>query len=195
MKLTSSIGQARLLAVAAGLCAVLTPSVSWAVQPSANDADQRLRAAVVYRLARYAGWNAKVFADEKSPVVIGVLGDDAFARTLAEVSNGKTSEGRRFDIRTLKKSADATGCHLLFVSKSEQGNLRKILEDVAKQPLVTVSDMEGFTRSGGMVQFWVSRGMPRFEVNLGAAKAAGVTLSSRFLRFSRIVGTNNFKER
>jgi hypothetical protein len=58
---------------------------------------------------------------------------------------------------------------------------------VAGSPVLTISDVDEFARSGGIAQFFVERGKMRFRVNLESAKRAQLQLSSRLLSLAELV--------
>jgi len=63
-----------------------------------------------------------------------------------------------------------------------QKDLKKILNELRKDPVLTVSDIPHFVQRGGMIRFVPEDNRVRFEVNLGAAQDAGLILSSELLK-------------
>jgi hypothetical protein len=51
--------------------------------------------------------------------------------------------------------------------------------------VLTVSDAEGFASQGGVIGLFLEDNRVRFEVDLTAAQAAGLQISSKLLRLSR----------
>ena len=52
---------------------------------------------------------------------------------------------------------------------------------------LTVSDAENFARRGGMIRFVNENNKVRLRINVGAAREAGLTISSKLLRPAEIV--------
>ncbi len=73
-------------------------------------------------------------------------------------------------------------CHILFISSSEESQLKEILATLDKTSVLTVSDISQFTRRGGMIQFVVAANKVRFEVNVTSAERTGLILSSQLLK-------------
>ena len=73
---------------------------------------------------------------------------------------------------------------MLFISSSEESQLKEILAALATTSVLTVSDMPQFVKRSGMIQFLVDSNRVRFEVNLTAAQRAGLTLSSELLKLA-----------
>jgi hypothetical protein len=76
---------------------------------------------------------------------------------------------------------------MVFISVSEKARLREILEGVKEKNILTVSDIEGFSRLGGMIELVLDDERVRFEVNLDATTKAGLELSSELLKVARAV--------
>jgi len=50
-----------------------------------------------------------------------------------------------------------------------------------------VGEMEGFALRGGMIELFTERNRVRFRVNLVAAKAANLRISSKLLELAEVV--------
>ncbi len=53
--------------------------------------------------------------------------------------------------------------------------------------MLVVSDIDGFAEKGGMIGFTTDTNV-RLEINLTAARAAGLAISSKLLRVGRLAG-------
>jgi hypothetical protein len=51
---------------------------------------------------------------------------------------------------------------------------------------LTISEIEGFTQSGGIINFYIEESKIRFEINVGAAEKAGLKISSKLLKLAKI---------
>ena len=87
-------------------------------------------------------------------------------------------------VKRLQTAQDATTCEILFISASQESQLKHILTVLNGSSVLTVSDMPEFSRRGGMVQFIVDGSRVRFEINLASAERAGLTLSSELLKLA-----------
>jgi hypothetical protein len=111
-----------------------------------------------------------------------VLGQDVFGPLLDAALKGETIGGAPMVARRLSAVEDSAGCRILFVSTSKEPQLSATLAALGKANILTVSDMPGFTRRGGMIQFVLEGNRVRFEINLAAAQRAGLSLSSELLK-------------
>jgi hypothetical protein len=147
-----------------------------------------IEAVFLFNFSQFVDWPSQVFAEPDSPIVISVLGSDPFGTTLDEVVRGEVVKGRSLIVRRFQRVEQLTDTQILFISRSERGRLESILTTLKGRSVLTVSDIEGFANNGGIICFVLVDNKIRLRVNLQAAKAAGLTLSSKLLRPAQIVG-------
>jgi hypothetical protein len=78
-------------------------------------------------------------------------------------------------------------CQILFIDRSEGGDIKNILNTLDHRSILTVSALEDSTKYGVMVQFATQNNRVRLRINVDSAKAAGLTISSKLLRPAEIV--------
>lgn len=159
---------------------------AWAQAPVARET--QVKAVFLFNFVQFVEWPAEAFATPDAPVVIGVLGTDPFGSVLDEVVRGEKIGARTLVVRRFATVGEVEGVHLLFISPSEQPHMEEALRALRGRPILTVGDSEGFATRGGMIRFVNDRGRIRLRINLAAAKAAGLVLSSKLLRPAEIVG-------
>jgi hypothetical protein len=150
--------------------------------------EHRLKAVFLFNFTRFVEWPPSAFAAPDAPFVIGVFGHDPFGTELDDVARGEMIDGRRLLIRRVQTVQDAATCQILFIPDSERANLDEILEGLAHSSTLTVSDLDGAARRGAMIRLVTDREKIRLRVNVEAARAAGLTISSKLLRAAEIVG-------
>jgi hypothetical protein len=94
---------------------------------------------------------------------------------------------RKLEIRRVDRIEDLQRCHILFISESEKENLSQIFVKVSDWPVLTVSDMEGFAKRGGIINFITVEKKIHFEINVDVAERSGLRISSKLLRLAKIV--------
>ena len=142
----------------------------------------QVEAVFLFYFSQFVDWPSGAFADERSPIVIGVLGNDPFDGSLDQAVAGERVNGRPIVVRRLTNIADATGCQILYISASEGAQLPQILSTLKGRNVLTVSDLGNFMQSGGMIRFELIDQRVRLRINPQAAQAAGLKLSSKLLR-------------
>jgi hypothetical protein len=111
-----------------------------------------------------------------------VLGADPFGSALDAIVRGKLIGDQQVAIKRILGAAESHDCRIVFVSTSEEGRVPAILKALEGTGIVTVGRGPQFTRRGGMIAFTSQDKKVRFIVNLAAADAANVRLSSQLLR-------------
>jgi len=147
-------------------------------------AEYEVKAAYLYNFGKFVEWPAKIKAANAGAFTICVLGQDPFGVTLDATIAGETIDRKSVVAKRISKPQDAADCRILFISSSEESQLKQILATLDKTSVLTVSDMLQFTRRGGMIQFILEENRVRFEVNLTTAERAGLTLSSQLLKLA-----------
>ena len=168
---------------------LILPSVGFdaQAQDSSGSSEYLIKAGFIYNFANLVQWPSNAFAQPDSPIVIGILGEDPFGTILDRVLQGKKVNGRSFVVKRLKSPADLKECHILFVSSSEMTRLAEAIHLVKGMPILTIGEIPGFAKRGGIINLVLEDNKVRFEVNVEAAKEADLNISSRLLALARIV--------
>ncbi len=153
----------------------------------ARAAEYHVKAVFLFNFAQFVDWPAEAFAGPQAPLVIGVLGEDPFEGFLDQTVAGERFGGRPFQVRRYQSVDEIKTCHILFINRSEGDRPEEILAGLKHRPLLTVSDADGFAQRGGMIRFVTDRSRIRLQLNLEAAEAAHLTISSKLLRVAEIV--------
>jgi hypothetical protein len=154
---------------------------------ASTSAEYQLKAVFLFNFAQFVEWPAQAFPEPKAPLVIGILGEDPFGAYLDDLVTGEKIGDHPLVVRRSARAEDLIGCHIVFISRSEARDLDNIVARLKTQSLLTVSDAESFTRHGGMVRFVMEGGKIRLRINVEAARACGLTISSKILRPGTIV--------
>lgn len=150
---------------------------------------QQVEAVFLFYFSQFVDWPPGAFADPHAPIVICVLGSDPFDGTLDQAVAGERVNGRPIAVRRTQSVDGAGGCHILYISPSEASQLPQILSTVKGHNVLTVSDMDSFAESGGIVRFVLVNEHVQLRINAQAARSAGLVLSSKLLRAAQPAGS------
>jgi hypothetical protein len=157
---------------------------------SADSSEYLIKAGYVYNFAKLVEWPASAVRPGQ-PIVIGVLGNDAFATVLARVVDGKKIDDRSFTVKRLKsKEFRDCGCQILFVADGERTLADEIIQFQSAASMLTIAESPDFAKRGGIIALTVVDSRIRFVVNVEAATHAGLNISSRLLALATIVQTS-----
>ncbi len=162
-----------------------------ALADTAPSKEYGLKAAFLFNFAGFVEWPARAFAAPDAPLEVAVLGDDPFHGVLEETVRGEKVAGHAFTVRHYHAVAEIQNCHILFISAAEADNIDAVLATLKGRAILTVSDAKDFAARGGMIQFVTENNRIRLRINLEAAKAAQLVLSSKLLRPAEIIQGKN----
>ena len=160
------------------------PTLSAQTAPSK---EYQVKAVFLFNFAQFVEWPPAAFADDKSPLVIGILGDDPFGAYLDEVVRAERVGNRPMRVQRYQRADEITTCHVLFISRSEESRLGQILASLKDRNILIVGDSDNFIQHAGMVQLATSQGKVHLRINVNAARTANLTISSKLLRSAEIV--------
>ena len=184
--LTTTRGSSRLCRTL--LCVFLVCEIPAARPLTEQVAEEyHVKASFLYNFARFVEWPSGTFHSQQEPFQICVLGADPFGNALEETFNGKQLDGRPFRISRISAAVQAATCQIIFICPSERRRLIGILADLPASGVLSVSEMDGFAASGGMINFTLTGGRVRFQVNPHAAERARLQISSRLLSLAQVV--------
>jgi len=147
-----------------------------------------LKAAFLYNFAIFTTWPAEVFPGPQTPWRVCILGEDTFGAAMQSIE-GKSIKQRPLAVIRIAQVSDAEACPIVFISTSEEERLRAILGYLRDRPILTISDIPNFARAGGTINLKTLQDQIRFDINVDAANAADLRLSSKLLRLGNIVST------
>lgn len=143
--------------------------------------EYQVKAAYLLNFIKFIEWPA---AETETPFTICVVGDDPFGTTLDQTVHGENVEGRPIVIQRTGHGLPS-GCQMAFISSSELGI--KGLAGGVGPGVLTVGDGANFVKQGGMIGFVLENRRVKFEVNLAAARNAGLKVSARLLTVAKRV--------
>ncbi|MBS0416151.1 MAG: YfiR family protein [Proteobacteria bacterium] len=151
--------------------------------------EYRVKAVFLFNFAQFVDWPADAFTDAAQPFVIGVLGKDPFGPELDAVVRGEKVSQRPLVVERYYNIADLHSCNILYIARSEMGHLPQILAALKGRSILTVSDADGDDQTGVMIRLVNRSNRVGLQIDVGAAKAGHLTISSKLLRPAEIVGS------
>ena len=170
----------RLSLVACGLLAVtlLTPGTTGAQDLTSSE----LKAAFIYNFIKFTEW--PVAPPAADPFVICVIGDAAVGEAVEALTKGRDVDGRPIVAR-VTSARPTPACRVLYVSGATLDDVSRAIAGLQDSPVLTISDVAGFTQAGGIAQFLFERGQLRFSIKAEAVQRSGLKMSSKLLILGR----------
>jgi hypothetical protein len=158
------------------IASIITRSEAQETRPT----ESQVKAAYLFNFGRFVRW--PVPADSVDSLQICVLGKNSFGTVLDATVRGEAISGKPVTTRNIPSMREADGCHILFVSMSEEARLSTVLAGAKRLPALTVSDIPRFAERGGMIGLVNQADRIRFEVNVAPIEDSGLTVSSELLK-------------
>ncbi len=179
-----------LMAVAVGAVAATPIEGGGAGTIEQSVKEQGINASVLYNFAKYIKWPEGAFENEQSPVMVFIIGGGLKKESL-ESLNGRMVGKRNVVIKEIDPqsiSKESCGsCHILFISETDTISFKNIRGLFENKNVLTVSNIPGFSRNGGMIELYRERNSTKFTINIDAVNREGLQISSRLLRLAKIV--------
>jgi len=148
--------------------------------------EYQLKAAFLVNFSRFITWPEHSLSSEQPEITFCVAGKNPFGTTLSAVENKKIND-RTIKVVYADSIQKIPQCHLLFVSKSEYGDLGSLLSRIGKKSTVTVSDIPGFVDAGGSIEFVIKEDRLSFIINNSDLKQRGIQAGSSMLDLAALV--------
>lgn len=164
-----------------------------------------VEAAFLVNFLRYTQWPQGTFPTTEAPYVVTVVGSPQAVEGVRAVARAASRVGGR-PIEVLALSAARGALSAPIGSTKDRENLARLrsshlvyfhssagnvlpdqaLADLWGQPVLTVSNLPGFTTAGGMLGLVKASDHIVFEANPGAIRHAGLLVSAKVLKLARL---------
>jgi hypothetical protein len=145
-----------------------------------------LKAVYLYNFLQFVHWpSEKCLAPKGKVEEIVVIGDSPISDSLQRLQDElERTHNTKITLRfcgPYVDGMDLSGCSLLFITRSEMKNIKKILAGIKDAPVLTVADTEECLEQGCMIALISRMNKVRWAVNRELAEQAGLRLNSRLL--------------
>ena len=156
-------------------------SLLFFIESRAQISTRKLEAIYMYNFTKYINWQ-----NEGSAFVIGVLDENKVAAELSENLQNKEVKGKPIQVQNIGSVAEAKKCQILYLPKSNSGQLQSILDAVSKTDVLVVAE-EDLAAQGASVSFFIDGTKLRFKINKDALDKAGLQASSNLLSLAVVI--------
>lgn len=147
--------------------------------------EYHLKAAFLRYVAKFVEWPAESLS--AGVINICVLGLVPSYEALSSI-NGKEVNDRTIVISKIGEVNEAKGkCQILFITKTEEDNVKKIISAVQGLPILSFGDMEHFAEAGGDMNFYVLNNRLAIMINPPQVEKARLKISERMLKVVTVV--------
>lgn len=153
-----------------------------AAQAQRDAPEPELKAAILANMMMFIDWPEQG-GQPRDRVSVCHLGDSPVAAALLRL-DGRVVRGRPLRVQRVE-DGQVEQCHAVYLAPAEmlrpEGPIR------SARGVLLAGDAPGFLARGGMVNLELVGGRVVFDIDLRAARGAGLSISSKALRLARIV--------
>jgi len=142
--------------------------------------EYELKAAYLLNFARFIYWPQNAFKDDPDTFYICVYGINPFGDNLDWMSDKKINK-KHVKFVYVSDFKYAESCHIVYIGKSDKKEYLSLIDTYSKKTVLTVSDIEGFSESGGMIGFVRVENKMKFEINVNKSTESGIKYRSQLL--------------
>lgn len=139
---------------------------------------------LIYKFISYFTWPQTVYlSNNVKSITVCIFGKDNLGKTLDQLA-AASQEKDKIKITIKRGVENSAGCNIAYIADSQKADYEKILSEIGKQPVLTVSEIQGFAQKNGVLEFTVKRGKLKFEINKAAANKQGLKISPDLLELA-----------
>lgn len=177
----------RIPSTLAALCLILLLALP--VSTAAQQVEEyHIKAVFLCNLTHFVNWPVDA-EQENEDFVIGIYGPDPFDSVLDKVVTGEKKGDKTITVERYSQLAEIPHkrCKILFIHSSKMSEWPTIRQHLSGFPVLTVADVAGFPKAGGMVNLLKTDQKIQVEINNDAVRKSGLSISSKLLSLARIV--------
>ncbi len=169
--------------------------IAWTCHTTRIDAqpltlEYRLKAALVSKLPGFVEWPPASIAG-RDTINLCIAGSNPFGSELDQLIAGVAVASLPVAIRPVQRAADLAACHVLFIPHQPAGRRHPLLEQADGLPILTVGEDPSFLDDGGIIRMQMVQDRVQFDIDAGAARRAGLRISSQLLQLAANVRGND----
>jgi hypothetical protein len=176
------------------MAAALWCLTAWSVTAPAGVSEYEVKAALIYKIAKFVRWPDGALASPAGTLRLCLIGSDDFAGSIDALA-GQRLQGLLISVERLAPDQPASGCQIVFISRSEGDVLEPLIDELSHAPVLTVSDIDGFAARGGIVGFAMVDSKVSFQINPAASRRAGLEIGAQLLQFATLVTDARSREK
>jgi nitrogen regulatory protein PII len=160
-------------------------AVTHADEPEYIEREQNLKAAFLVNFARFTRW-PEGRENRHTPFIFLNTLNEIEGRGFKAISHAHV-RGHNIEVRFSEKNqidTTMTPPDLIFITNTSYQELEKILKWLEGKPVLTVSDILGFTSYGGMIELIRKKDSIHFNINYKSVKKAGLEMNYQMLKLA-----------
>lgn len=184
----------RLFPVSFLLCLLLLPLFSesplFGEIRTARPHEYLAKAVYIEKIAIFVKWPKQSAIDNKSkPIVLGIIGDSEIKSYFEDIysTQKKKIKQKPVEIKHFTSPDSITDCHILFITKSMEKDLPRILSTIKDKPVLTIGNTLGYAKKGVHINLFTKGSKVLYEINPSEIRKSLLHVSYHLLKWGKIV--------
>lgn len=152
----------------------------------AQGTDYKFHTVFIYNFTKYIKWPDDAPANS---FVIGVIGKSGITEPLKEMAATKNVNGKPIEVKVFNSIEDVKDCHMVFLPTDRSKELATLRGKLSSKPTLIISEKAGLAQQGSAINFIMSDGRWKFEVNQAATDLHKLKISQELVKFAAKVYT------
>lgn len=176
------------------LCLLLLPlfseSVLFSETRAARPHEYLAKAVYIEKITAFVKWPKQCGMDNKSTsIVLGMIGDSDIKSYFEDIYTirKRKIKNKNVTLKYFTSTDSIKDCHILFISKTMEKELPKILARIKNKPILTVGNAVGLAKKGVHINLYTKGSKIRYEINHGEIREATLHVSYHLLKWGRVV--------
>ncbi len=166
----------KLLTILTLLLVLILPAFTPADQGPKVDTNAKIKAVFIYNFTKYIEWPNDYRTGD---FTIAILGNNAsLYKYLSEMSKLKKVADQPFTIKLIKEVSQIGKSHIVYIPQNNNAALAKTLSTVKGKSTLIVTESPGCAKRGATINFTISGGQQKFELNKSIAQQHNLKVSS-----------------
>lgn len=148
------------------------------------------KAVYIEKIAIFVKWpkQSGIF-DKSKPFVFGVIGESDINSYFEDIytTQKKKIKHKNVIIKYFNSPDSIEDCHILYISKTVEKDLPRILSTIKDKPILTVGDSVGFAKKGVHINLYTKGSRVLYEINPIQIRKAALNVSYHLLKWGKIV--------
>lgn len=165
----------------APVCLILSLASRFSQAQPAPVSEYQMKAAFVFNFAVFTEWPGAVLANG-APLTLCTYAGNELQPSLAGL-NDKVVNGHRIVLKNVATAETLQTCHILVLDRADRKLWSQNKQATGAASILTVANESGI--DSAVISLSIDNNRIGFDIDLGAARQARLTLSSKLLRLAR----------
>ena len=148
------------------------------------------KAVYIEKIATFVRWPKQCELEKQSkPFVLGIIGDSDINSYFEEIytTQNRKIKQKHVEIKYFTSPGSITDCHILFITKSMEKDLPRILSTIKDKPVLTIGNTMGFAKKGVHINLYTKGSKILYEINLIEIRKSLLHVSYHLLKWGKIL--------